>query len=41
MPNSAIQDLIDQFNQIKKNLETDVESKRKQFNYQFNKTDYL
>ena len=37
MPNSAIQDLIDQFNQIKKNLETDVESKRKQFNYQFNK----
>ena len=37
MPNSAIQDLIDQFNQIKKNLEMDVESKRKQFNYQFNK----
>ena len=37
MPNSAIQDLIDQFNQIKKNLEMDVESKRKQFDYQFNK----
>ncbi len=37
MPNSTIQDLIDQFNQIKKNLEIDVESKRKQFNYQFNK----
>lgn len=37
MPNTTAKDLIDQFNQIKQKLENEVEQKRTQFNYQFNK----
>ncbi len=37
MPNTAIQNLIDQFSQIKQKLEIDVEEKRAQFNYQLRK----
>jgi hypothetical protein len=37
MPNTTIQSLIDQFSQIKQKLEINVEEKRVQFNYQFDK----